>query len=48
MKKNTTENVVDNTTKKNSEYWLQHFLSNYDKTEKRDCEKIDTPLKNGP
>ena len=34
--------------KKNSEYWLEHFLSNYDKSEQRGFGKIDTPLKNGP
>ena len=47
MKKNTKENVVDNTTKKNSEYWLEHYLCKYDISEYRDIQKIDTPLKNG-
>ena len=45
---NVKKDVVDNTTKKNSEYWLEHFLANYNKSEKRDFEKINTPLKNGP
>ncbi|MGL5591613.1 MAG: ABC transporter ATP-binding protein [Mycoplasmoidaceae bacterium] len=34
--------------KKNSENWLEHFLANYNKSEKRDFEHIITPLTEGP